>query len=90
MRELWGAPIIVNSGYRSAELNEAVGGAPRSAHLSGEAADITVGLPTENRRLFEMIAGSGLVFDQLIDERGYGWLHLSYRKTGNRRQILHL
>jgi hypothetical protein len=36
-----------------------------------------------------MIAGSGLTFDQLIDERDYRWLHLSYREGANRGQILH-
>jgi hypothetical protein len=90
IREMWGGPLTVNSGYRCPELNHAVGGASRSAHLRGEAADITAGSPDGNHRLFELIAASGLAFDQLIDERGYRWLHLSYRKTGNRRQTLHL
>lgn len=89
-RELWGAPLTVNSGYRCPALNAAVGGAATSQHLLGEAADITTGAPDGNRRLFEMISGSDLEFDQLIDERGYSWLHLSYREGINRRQILHL
>jgi hypothetical protein len=90
VRERWGGPITVNSGYRCLELNRAVGGAPTSGHLRGEAADITVGSPAENRRLFELIVDSGLPFDQLIDERDYRWLHISYRADKNRRQILHL
>jgi uncharacterized protein YcbK (DUF882 family) len=90
VREQWGASLTVNSGYRCPELNRAVGGATTSQHLTGEAADITTGSVAENRRLFEMIADSGLVFDQLIDERDYRWLHLSYCKSANRRQILHL
>ncbi len=90
VRELWGKPITVNSGYRCHALNKAVGGSPSSQHLRGEAADITAGSPTKNRRLFEMIAASGLDFDQLIDECGYSWLHISYRETPNRRKILHL
>lgn len=89
-RELWGAPIVVTSGYRCPRLNRAVGGAVRSQHLVGEAADITAGSRSDNKRLFERIVSSGLAFDQLIDERGYSWLHLSYRKGGNRNQILHL
>ncbi len=90
VRERWGAPLIVSSGFRSAALNRAVGGVARSQHMLGEAADITTGSYEGNRRLFEMIAGSELDFDQLIDESGYSWLHVSYRRGRNRRQILHL
>lgn len=43
IRELWGKPIGVNSGFRSRELNRAVGGSSASQHLRGEAADITTG-----------------------------------------------
>jgi hypothetical protein len=90
VRELWGAPLTVNSGFRSPGLNAAVGGAASSQHLRGEAADITTGSRKGNKRLFEMIAESGLAFDQLIDESGYSWLHISYREGKNRNQILHL
>jgi hypothetical protein len=90
VRELWGGPLRVNSGYRSAELNAAVGGAASSQHMAGEAADITTGSRAGNRRLFRMIVVAGLEFDQLIDESGYAWLHISYRAGANRRQILHL
>ncbi len=58
VRELWGAPLTVNSGYRCPELNRAVGGAATSQHLLGEAADITTGSPGGNRRLFEMIVAA--------------------------------
>lgn len=94
VRELWGTPLTVNSGYRCPALNTAVGGALSSQHLRGEAADITTGSSSGNCRLFERIvmaaAAGTLDFDQLIDERGYTWLHLSYRAGSNRRQILHL
>lgn len=90
VRELWGKPIGVNSGYRSPELNRAVGGAKNSQHLRGEACDITAGCKAYNRRLFDMICASGIEFDQLIDESDYKWLHISYCKEGNRKQILHL
>jgi hypothetical protein len=89
LRALWGGPLTVNSGYRSAELNAAVGGAVRSRHLLGEAADITAGSPAANARLFDLLLRSDLDFDQLIDEHGYGWLHVSWCGT-NRRQVLHL
>ena len=89
LRERWGGPITVTSGFRSPRLNEAVGGVPSSQHVKGEAADITVGSPEDNRKLFELIRTSGLAFDQLIDERNYAWIHVSY-SAENRCQILHL
>lgn len=90
VRELWGKPIGVNSGYRSPELNRAVGGAKNSQHIKGEAADITAGGRENNRKLFDMICASGIEFDQLIDESDYKWLHISYCKDYNRKQVLHL
>lgn len=90
VREMWGKPIGVNSGYRSAELNRAVGGAKNSQHLRGEAADITTGTKENNRKLFDLIVASDIPFDQLIDESGYRWLHISYCKDYNRKQVLHL
>ncbi|WP_298063849.1 D-Ala-D-Ala carboxypeptidase family metallohydrolase [uncultured Rikenella sp.] len=94
IRTVWGAPIVVNSGYRCPALNAAVGGVPTSQHLRGEAADITAGSPAENRRLFDKIVelqkAGKLAFDQLIDESGYKWLHISYRAGANRNQTLHL
>lgn len=90
VRELWGAPLTVNSGYRSPRLNRAVGGSSASQHLAGEAADLTTKSPQGNRELFERIVRSGIAFDQLIDEQNYAWLHISYREGANRRQVLHL
>ena len=93
IREMWGAPITVNSGYRCPVLNKTVGGAAGSQHMKGEAADITAGSPVKNKRLFDMIVAAQkqgkISFDQLIDESGYKWLHISY-STKNRNQILHL
>ena len=91
LRELWGAPIYVNSGYRSPAVNAAVGGVKNSQHLRGEAADITAGTPKENERLLGMIANSDYDFDQLIDEKNYTWIHVSIKRAGyNRARILHL
>ena len=90
IRDLWGKPIGVNSGYRSPELNRVVGGKTTSQHQRGEAADITTGSVEGNRKLFELIQASGIEFDQLIDENGYKWLHVSYVSRGNRKQVLHL
>lgn len=90
IRILWGKPLYVNSGYRSPELNKAVGGVSTSQHVKGEAADITAGSPAENKKLFEMICTSSINYDQLIDESDYAWIHISYREQKNRNQILHL
>ncbi len=90
IRGKWGRPIIVNSGYRSLELNACVGGVATSQHTKGEAADITTGSKQGNKELFDLIINCGFEFDQLIDERNYTWLHVSYRDGGNRSQVLHL
>lgn len=91
LREAWGAPIIVTSGYRCVRLNAAVGGVKTSQHTLGQAADIrTVSdKPADNKRLFDLIVKLGLPYDQLIDEYGYNWVHVSY-SSRNRRQILHI
>ena len=89
LREKYGKPIRVSSGYRSAILNRSVNGATSSQHRLGEAADITVGSKEENRKLFEIIRLK-LPFDQLIDERDFSWVHVSFREGRNRKQVLKL
>ena len=87
-RDMYGKPIRVNSGFRSPAVNKAVGGAPNSQHTRGEAADITVFSKEENKKLFELIRDN-LSFDQLINERNYSWIHVSYRsEEENRKQVL--
>ena len=90
VRELWGKPLIVNSGYRCVELNKRVGGAINSNHLKGEAADITTGNKEGNLRLFELIKNSDLIWDELIDEKKGKWIHIAYRKANNRQKVLRL
>ncbi len=88
LREWYGKPIYVNSGYRCPALNKAVGGVASSQHLTGQAADIDVNDRAENRKLMKHIEDS-LDFDQLIWENGGAWVHVSYRADGkNRRQVL--
>ena len=89
-RNLYGGAIQVNSGYRSQAVNKAVGGVRNSQHILGEAADITVNNREENKRLFEIIRDN-LSFDQLINERNFSWIHVSYKsEEENRKQVLHL
>jgi zinc D-Ala-D-Ala carboxypeptidase len=90
LREAWGAAIRINSGYRSPEVNKAVGGAehPISQHTKGQVVDLSC---SDNAKLFYMIRDH-FQFDQLIWEKGNdqqpGWVHVSYKKKGNRNQIL--
>lgn len=86
-REMMGIPLIVNSGYRSYELNRAVGGVATSQHTKGEAADISAGSKECNKKLFDTICDR-LQFDQLIDEHDLSWVHVSFRKRNNRNQVL--
>ena len=89
LREAYGKPIIVTSGYRCEKLNKAVGGASTSQHVKGEAADIrsVSDKPADNKKLFDLIVSLGLPFDQEINEFNYDWVHVSY-STRHRRQKL--
>ena len=91
LREAWGQPIIVGSGYRCEALNKAVGGAANSQHKLGQAADIHTKSDSaeDNKKLFELIKQLKLPFDQLINEYNYNWIHVSYSPR-NRRQILNI
>ena len=87
-------PIIINSGFRSPEVNKAVGGAKGSNHLTGCAVDIRVlGIEQLVRYatiLLDISDESQEDFDELLLERspkgGY-WLHFAVRPTGNRRVV---
>lgn len=94
LREQVNHPIIINSGYRSAQLNRKVGGAASSNHLTGCAADIrTSGY--EQAIIFAAILlayakESEQAFDELLIEKNrYGavWLHFAVRPKENRRKV---
>lgn len=91
LREKYGKPIIVTSGFRSEKLNRAIGGVKTSQHLTGEAADIRTveDTPEENKKLFDLAQELDLPFDQLINEYNYDWIHISYSNK-NRKQILNI
>lgn len=85
-------PTAVNSGYRSPELNAAIGGSSKSQHSKGEAADIEV--PSVSNYDVAVWIRDNCEFDQLILE-GYqsgvpssGWVHVSLRNGDNRKEVL--
>jgi hypothetical protein len=89
LREIIGA-IRVSSFYRSPELNRAIGGSKNSQHCKGEAMDLQA-VTVTNSKLFQE-ACKLPEFDQIIWEFGNkqepDWVHISYAKTNNRKQIL--
>ncbi len=93
LREAYGKPIRVTSGYRCPKLNTLVGGSPNSQHMKGEAADIVAKYPEDNILLGKLLEALGN-FDQLIYEHcdangNPRWIHVSWRRNGwNRKQIL--
>lgn len=72
-------PFFINSGYRSPELNKAVGGSERSAHLQGLAADITLGSKQLNKILYEELTKGKYSYDQAINEKDYSWIHIGIK-----------
>ena len=94
IREKYGKPIRITSGYRCKELNDKIGGVSDSQHLGKDAAaaDITGGSPTENKKIFDiakqLMQEGKIEFDQLIDESKLQWVHIGIKI--NRNQILYL
>ena len=86
IREHFGVPIRISSGYRSAELNKCIpGSSSTSQHSTGEAIDIDQDQTTiTNKQVFDYIKDN-LAFDQLINEFNYAWVHVSYKANGKQR-----
>lgn len=80
LRDAWGKPLHINSGYRCPELNREVGGMPTSQHVKGEAADVACDNPVELARL---AASMHLPYDQMILYPTF--VHFSHRLKGQQR-----
>ena len=94
LRERAGVPIIINSGYRSPQLNKKIGGVPTSNHLTGCAVDIRVENMEQLIRyaaiLLDISNETHQDFDELLIERnkhGAIWLHFAVRPSNNRRKV---
>lgn len=99
LRDAWGEPIIVGSGYRCPELNKAVGGVRNSDHMYGCAADIksVEDTPERNKKLYDLIRDltkKGVLKNvkQVIDEYNYDWIHIAIQdgRTGKRNEFIHI
>jgi len=90
VREYLGVPIYVSSGYRSPELNKAIGGSRRSQHMEGRALDLDADVygKCTNADIFNYIR-ENLEFDQLIwefgDQDNPDWVHVSFVYDGLNR-----
>lgn len=86
IREKIAKPMIISSGYRNSQVNKLVGGVATSQHCKGQAVDFTVkGMSVA--AVIEFIKKSGIEYDQLINEYNK-WVHISYVKGRNRKQVL--
>ena len=89
MRDALG-PIRISSGYRSPQLNRAIGGSAKSQHCKGQALDLQFWKNGEmcNQEIYNWVINSGLKFDQMINEFDFAWIHISLKKENNRKQVL--
>ena len=86
-RQAIGCPIIINSGFRNADVNRRVGGVAGSQHLQGCAADIRPKDPAQFQRLISFLKACEFT-DQLLT--GNGWLHISWRPFGIPRHYIRI
>jgi len=84
-RNILNMQIKINSGYRSPAVNTKVKGSKTSRHMKGEAADLDC---ADNAKLFNIIRDIIKNYDQLINENNFSWIHVSYSKGKNRREVL--
>ena len=92
LRDFYGMPVSISSGYRSVALCEAIGSSAKSQHTKGQAADFEI-FRVPNKEVSEFIV-KNLEYDQCIlefwneNEPNSGWVHCSYSSNGNRMQYL--
>jgi hypothetical protein len=92
IRDFYGMPLSVSSGYRSAKLCEAIGSSSKSQHTKGQAADFEI-FGVANKDLADFVV-KNLDYDQCIlefwneNEPNSGWVHCSFNALGNRKQFL--
>ena len=84
LREAWGRPIRITSGYRCPRLNQAVGGSATSVHKIGYAADMQSAGPFEKFRDFVVawVKANGIRFDQILlekNKKGDRWIHVGLK-----------
>jgi len=87
IRQRIGCPLIVTSGYRSLNVNMAIGGSPTSSHIQGCAADVYAAC-LDAPELKEIILKTIPEFDQLYLHRRNNFVHVSFRVGNNRNQVL--
>jgi hypothetical protein len=92
IRDFYGMPLSVSSGYRSAALCEAIGSSSKSQHTKGQAADFEI-FGVANKDLADFVV-KNLDYDQCIlefwneNQPNSGWVHCSFNALGNRKQFL--
>lgn len=92
IRDHFGLPVTINSGFRSANVNRAIGGSFTSQHMLGQAADIEI-IGVHNADIWRFVVAN-LDYDQVIAEHlelkkpNAGWVHVSYNKGKNRKEAL--
>lgn len=91
LRDIYGKPMEINSGYRCPRLNAEVGGVPTSQHVKGEAADIKTGNQTESYRLARLAKTHPEIFREIDQMILYPtFVHFSHKRVGTQRnQILY-
>lgn len=91
IRDKYGKPIYINSGYRNPQLNRLVGGSQSSQHCKGQAADIDTNNNKELWNLIvDMIKNKEIVVSQLIDEKNLAWIHVALYTGNKKNHILKL
>ena len=87
VRDKFGIPVIITSGYRCPQVNRLVGGVDNSQHMSGCAADFRVmGFTPQMMHQVFLYISNTLEFDQLIFYRSKNFIHVSYVENSNRHE----